>query len=293
MRYGSVCSGIEAASVAWVTLGWAPAWFAEIDPFCCRLLDWHYPDVRNIGDIRNAYEEETGLDVLVGGTPCQSFSVNGRRAGVADPRGRLALTYARVVGLLRPRWVVWENVVGCLTSGGGEDFAALLRSLDDCGFHVAWRVLDLAGFGVPHRRRRVFLLAHSRNWAASRVALSLLRAGPGDAGQAGAVRGRPAPGGGLAGRVFWTGDPTPKFKRGACLTIKAGQGGEGVGVTDGDRMRRLTLLEMERLSGLPDDYTAIPGATRRDRVRAIGNTFPPPVLRWIGQRIEAVDAHLR
>ncbi len=108
--YGSVCSGIEAATVAWEPLGWRPAWFAEIEPFPCAVLRHHWPDVPNLGDMTRLHENEifreTDIDLLVGGTPCVSFSVAGNQAGLDDPRGNLALEFLRIVSIKRPRWFV-------------------------------------------------------------------------------------------------------------------------------------------------------------------------------------------
>ena len=120
MIYGSVCSGIEAASVAWAPLGWRAAWFAETDPFCREVLAQRWPGVPNLGDMTAITEESLNgrpaVDVLVGGTPCQSFSVAGLRGGLDDDRGNLALEFLRLAGRLRPRWLVWENVPGVFSS---------------------------------------------------------------------------------------------------------------------------------------------------------------------------------
>jgi len=127
-------------------------------------LQHHWPDVPNHGDMEKFNEwgyTRGSIDVLVGGTPCQSFSVAGLRAGLGDSRGNLALTYMRMVDQLRPRWVVWENVPGVLSSNGGRDFGAILGALDELGYSYAWRVLDAQNFGVPQRRRRVFLVGCS------------------------------------------------------------------------------------------------------------------------------------
>ncbi len=164
MIYGSVCSGIEAATVAWGPLGWKPAWFAEIDPFCCAVLAHHYPLVRNYGDFTQIGPDAGPIDTLVGGTPCQSFSVAGRRGGLDDARGNLAIEFCRLAGRLRPRWVVWENVPGVLSSNGGRDFGAILGALAELGYGCAWRVLDAQYFGVPQRRRRVFVVGHLGDW---------------------------------------------------------------------------------------------------------------------------------
>jgi DNA-cytosine methyltransferase len=164
MRYLSVCSGIEAASVAWESLGWTPVGFAEIDAFPCRVLDHHYPDVKNYGDLTKYKEwdiERGSVDVIIGGTPCQSFSVAGLRKGMDDPRGNLALSFVGLVDWLRPKWVIWENVPGVLSSNGGRDFGAFIGALVSIGYSVSWRVLDAQYFGVAQRRRRVFVVAHS------------------------------------------------------------------------------------------------------------------------------------
>ncbi len=164
MRYGSVCSGIEAATVAWEPLGWDPAWFAEIEPFPSAVLAHHYPEVPNLGDFTAINPAPGSIDLLVGGTPCQSFSVAGLRGGMADDRGNLALEFLRLAGRARPRWVVWENVLGVLSSNGGRDFGAFLGGLAELGYGFAYRVLDAQHFGVPQRRRRVFVVGHLGDW---------------------------------------------------------------------------------------------------------------------------------
>ncbi len=167
MRYLSVCSGIEAASVAWEPLGWSPAAFSEIEPFPAAVLAHHWPEVPNLGDMNN-YEKWNNLDaidLLAGGTPCQSFSVAGLRKGLKDPRGGLMLTYLEIARRFRPRWVVWENVPGVLSSDGGRDFGSFLGALGELGYGWAYRVLDAQWVrthrhprAVPQRRRRVFVV---------------------------------------------------------------------------------------------------------------------------------------
>ena len=165
MRYGSVCSGIEAATVAWHPLGWEAAWYSEIEPFPCAVLKHHYPAVPNYGDMTK-YEEwpDEPINLLVGGTPCQSFSVAGLRKGLADPRGNLMLTYGAIARRYRPEWLVWENVPGVLSSNGGRDFGTFLGMLAELGYGFAYRVLDAQYFGVAQRRRRVFVVANVRSW---------------------------------------------------------------------------------------------------------------------------------
>jgi DNA (cytosine-5)-methyltransferase 1 len=159
MRYGSVCSGIEAATVAWHPLGWEPAFFSEIEPAPRSVLAHHYPDVPCHGDFTTIGADQYGsIDLLVGGTPCQSFSVAGLRGGLDDDRGNLALEFLRLAQRTRPKWLVWENVPGVLSSNGGRDFGSILGGLVECGYGFAYRVLDAQYFGVAQRRRRVFVV---------------------------------------------------------------------------------------------------------------------------------------
>lgn len=192
MRFGSVCSGIEAASVAWGPLGFEAAWFAEIEAFPCSVLAHHYPAVPNMGDMTQlAPLVRAGLleapDVLVGGTPCQAFSIAGARAGLLDPRGQLTLSFADLANAIdeqRPDdecVIVWENVPGVLSdksnafgcflgilAGEDEQLVAPGGKWPNAGVVVgpqrtiAWRVLDAQYFGVAQRRRRVFVVASAR-----------------------------------------------------------------------------------------------------------------------------------
>ena len=165
MRYGSVCSGVEAASLAWEPLGWQPAWFAEIEPFPAAVLAHHWPQVPNRGDMTNFMEwDDEPINLLVGGTPCQSFSVAGLRRGLDDPRGNLMLAYLAIARRYRPEWLVWENVPGVLSSNDGRDFGTFLGGLAELGYGFAFRVLDAQYFGVPQRRRRVFVVGHLGDW---------------------------------------------------------------------------------------------------------------------------------
>jgi DNA (cytosine-5)-methyltransferase 1 len=200
MNFLSTCSGIEAASVAWGPLGWRAVAFSETDAFPRALLAHRYPEVPNLGDMTK-FEEwpdefkrngvSVAIDVLCGGTPCQSFSLAGLREGLGDPRGNLMLTFGHVAAKYRPRWLVWENVPGVLSSHGGRDFAALLGLLTgqkvgvpaggwqragflagiDSAYGVAWRVIDAQYFGLAQRRERVFLVGHLGDWRAAAAVL--------------------------------------------------------------------------------------------------------------------------
>ena len=183
MRYLSVCSGIEAASVAWHHLGWEPVGFSEIEPFPAAVLKHRFPHVPNYGDMTKFEEwpiEPGTVDLLVGGTPCQSFSVAGLRKGLEDPRGNLMLTYLAIAARLRPRWIVWENVPGVLSSNGGRDFGTFLGALGELGYGWCYRCLDAQYVrvgrwprAVPQRRRRVFVVGCLGDGTAAAEVLAL------------------------------------------------------------------------------------------------------------------------
>ena len=159
LRYVSLFSGIEAVSCALDHDVWEPVAFSEIDPFPCAVLAQHYPNVPNLGDITKIdwtpYVDT--IDVVWGGSPCQSFSLAGDRSGLKGASG-LMFEFIRAVRELRPRWFVWENVPGALSSENGNAFRQLLQSMDEGGYGLAWRVLDAQFFGVAQRRERVFLV---------------------------------------------------------------------------------------------------------------------------------------
>ncbi len=166
----TVCSGIGAPEYAAPWIDWR--WQSEIEPFPCAVLRHRFPRATNLGDMTRFQEwPDATVDVLCGGTPCQSFSVAGLRKGLADPRGNLMLTYLAIADRFRPRWLVWENVPGVLSSNGGRDFGSFLGGLAQLGYGFAYRVLD-AQFvrsrshprAVPQRRRRVFVVGYRGDW---------------------------------------------------------------------------------------------------------------------------------
>ena len=166
MNYLSVCSGIEAATVAWHHMGWNPVGFSDIEKFPSAVLQHHYPDITNYGDMTKfkEWKLDAPVELIVGGTPCQSFSIAGLRKGLDDPRGNLMLTYLAMAEYFKPKWLLWENVPGVLSSNGGRDFATFLQGLAKLGYGFAYRVLDAQHFGVPQRRRRVFLVGCFGDW---------------------------------------------------------------------------------------------------------------------------------
>jgi len=320
MRYGSVCSGVEAASVAWESLGWKPVFFSEIEDFPSAVLKHHWPEIPNMGDMTKFEEwgyERGAIDVLVGGTPCQSFSVAGLRGGLNDERGNLALTYCRMVDRLRPRWFIWENVPGVLSSNGGRDFSSIVSAMAQLGYRLAWRVLDAQNFGVAQRRRRVFIVGcSSGDWRdpsqilfeqpssdrdietrrearketsgsyIPRVAGSLdTQCGGGKLTHQSAANGHliinpPEVMGTITARMF-NALGARDIEEGAIQAVKGIE----------TRIRKLTPIETERLQGFPDNHTNIPWRGKDispdgGRYKAMGNSMAVPVMRWIGQRIQ-------
>ena len=321
MNYLSVCSGIEAATAAWHPLGWKPVAFSEIEDAPRRVLAHHYPTVPCHGDFTTIGENDYGaVDLLVGGTPCQDFSIAGLRKGLAGERGNLTLEFVRLAQRKRPRWVLWENVTGVLSQDGGRAFGALLGGLAELGYGFAYRVLDSQHFGVAQQRRRVFVVGHLGNWRAAAAVLfereSLLGylAPSDEEGQAiadDAVEAFTAEGGraisftkSCIGKTI--NNQTPLIAYG----IKAGNmTSNGWGIAEershafntGDRhavayadvLRRFTPLEVERLFGFPDYYTAVDGLPDGKRYEMLGNSMAVPCMGWLGKRIEMVEGLLR
>lgn len=332
MRFLSLCSGIEAASAAWKGLGWKPIAFSEIEPFPCSVLAHHFPDVPNVGDMTqiDGRKYRGTVDLLVGGTPCQGFSIAGKRGGLADIRSGLAMHLVRLVAEIKPRWILWENVPGAFSTAAGRDFGTFVRALDGVGYHLAWRVLDAQFFGVPQRRRRIFLVGHSGDWRHPAAVLfepGCLRRGSPQGGKkrqdvTQALTGCLGAGGADDNRAqagFYV--PEIVSQAMSCKWAKgtSGPAGDeyhnllcapltsegydaspcpdrGPTIISYPGVRRLTPLECERLMGFPDGWTDVPRkgkpASDSARYKALGNSMAVPVMRWIGERIAAVEAEM-
>lgn len=322
MNYLSVCSGIEAATVAWHHMGWNPVGFSEIEPFPSKVLAHHYPNTPNFGDMTKFKEWNINesVELLVGGTPCQSFSVAGLRKGLADPRGNLMLTYLAMADHFKPKWILWENVPGILTSNRGHDFATFLQGLAQLGYGFAYRVLDAQHFGVPQRRRRVFVVGCLGDWRNAAKVLfeseSLCRdiTPSRKEREEITIEFKKCPSTFNASlnykTIFFREADFSNYKEteiSSTLKAKGGvlNGGSETFIantltTRNQRLdastetftvhnkyvRRLTPKECERLQGFPDDYTNIPTASDTNRYKAIGNSMAVPVMQWIGERIE-------
>jgi DNA (cytosine-5)-methyltransferase 1 len=335
MRYGSVCSGIEAATVAWRPLGWRCAFVSEVEPFASEVLKHRLPKVPNLGDFTKIKEGDygNGIDLLVGGTPCQSFSSGGTKGGIADPRGNLALEFARLAERTRCRWVVWENVPAVLAIGGGRDFARILSEfvgwdvkVHDGGwrnagiatnapgrFGVSWRVLDarytrVPPFpgAVPQRRRRVVLVGFRGDWTRAAEALLGGELCGGSAPPRRESRVRDAADAGARPEAECFPIDMMNLER-STTGIKAkcyDDAGSAMytlrsshvnAVCTPTQLRRLLPVESERLMGFPDGWTDIswkgkahaPGGYRH---RVCGNSMCVNVMRWVGERIDAVES---
>lgn len=282
MNYLSVCSGVEAATVAWHDLGWNPVAFSDIEPFPSTVLNYHYPEVPNLGDMTK-YQDwsfNESIDLLVGGTPCQSFSVAGLRKGLEDPRGNLALVYCGILDRFKPKWFIWENVPGVLSSSGGRDFGSFLGAVAELGYGFSYRVLDAQFFGVAQRRRRVYVVGHLGDWRPTAKVLFEPESLHRDSQEIrrGLLRGR-------------------NKSTSGCLTTRQKQFSRKELETlifdyEKQTVRVLTPVEMERLQGFPDNYTLIPGSSDTARYKAMGNSMAVPVMRWLGDRINKYEQGL-
>ena len=298
MKYGSVCSGIEAATQAWHHMGWKPSFFSEIDAFPCAVLQHHYPKVPLHGDFTTIQDGDyEPINLLVGGTPCQSFSVAGLRKGLDDPRGNLMLGFGALAKRLRPTWLVWENVPGVLSANGGVDFGTFLGMLAELGYGFAYRVLDAQFFGVAQRRKRVFVVGYLGDWRPAAAVLF----------ERDSLSGNPAPSreakedvagtfkacassGGWSNSVDHAAagymQPVNAFR----MTAFGEYSGETL------KVRILIPEECEFLQGFPRGFTKIPyrGKTADKcpdgpRYKALGNSMAVPCMSWIGKRIDAVE----
>lgn len=316
--------------MAWKSLGWKPIAFSEIEKFPSDVLQAHFPNVPNLGDITKIDWSGYGsVDLIVGGSPCQSFSVAGKREGLAGESG-LMFEYIRAVRCLMPRYFIWENVPGAFSSEKGEAYRQLLTEMDECGYGMAWRVLDAQFFGIPQRRRRVFLVGCVGNpkraaeilfeseglrwdFATSREQRENLTSNAGSSAEiCYAIQGDIARGAhmGQNGRG-WSDDGSSytlntidqhavvasngrDYTGALCARDYKGVGNEFVNegkvVAQDYAVRRLTPLECERLQGFPDGWTDIYEETPdTPRYKALGNSMAVPVMRWIGKRIETVN----
>ena len=351
MNVGSTFSGVGGFDLGFERAGMSVLWQAEIDEWCRRVLRWHWPDADIYDDVRSVQRgsgsgggehrlragngadiegsgigNESGassVDLLCGGFPCQDLSVAGKRAGFKGERSSLFFEFARIADELRPRWIVLENVVGLLSSAEGRDFGILLSTLAEVGYGCAWRVVDARYFGVPQRRRRVFIVGCLGD-DGERAVRALGAGGEGNlaAGECSWQGASPPPTGSVGGvggviteltakRLTTSNErldsETESFvvkadqaagRRVLANALDRGQGGADDNsaqanhiVPDGPSVRRLTPTECERLMGWPDGWTAVDGDKTPDgrRYAACGNGVVANVSEWIGRRIMAIE----
>ncbi|MDD2366014.1 MAG: DNA cytosine methyltransferase [Desulfuromonadaceae bacterium] len=313
IKVGSICSGIEAASVAWKDIGYTFNWFSEINEFPSKLLKFKYPNIPNLGDMCEISSKiRLGLvdvpDLICGGTPCQAFSLAGWKKGLDDDRGNLTLKFVDIIeenDAVRERngcsatKVFWENVEGVLNdkTNAFGCFVSSLAGLKDelspskwptAGIihgskrNIAWRVLDAKYFGLPHQRRRLYVLAGGKDFFPEQALF--------ESSSKNDFTSYPN-----SSLVFnKDGHSIEVFRNYTdCLYSAYGTKWNGnaaayngsLFVVQNGRLRRLTPLECERLMGFPDNYTNLAGAKPTNRYQAVGNSWAVPVVRWIGERI--------
>lgn len=309
---GSVCSGIEAASVAWEPLGFQFKWFSEIAPFPAAVLSEKYPNIPNLGDMADipdqiAAHRVDAPDLICAGTPCQAFSLAGWKEGLNDDRGNLTLRFVDIIeasdairlasGQVRSI-VFWENVEGVLTDKTNA-FGCLVSSL--AGFddviecekwpsagavkgpkrNVAWRVLDAKYFGLPQQRRRLYLIAGGTDFFPENILFEANSQGKAKPFQYPLSFTKD----GHKFEVFREYTDCLYSAYGTKWNGNAAANNGSLFVVQDGRIRRLSPLECERLMGFPDNYTDLPKAKRTSRYQAIGNSWAVPVIRWIGKRM--------
>jgi DNA (cytosine-5)-methyltransferase 1 len=299
IRYLSLFSGIEAFSCAVKDMPeYTPVAFAEIEPFPCAVLQHHYPSVPNLGDVTKIDGKALRgkVDMMVGGPPCQDWSVIGERAGLDGRRSVLALDYLRILNDVRPRFWMLENVPGLLSCNSGADFQILLQKMDELRYHVAWRVLDSMHFGLPQRRKRVYIVGHSDGWTAPAKVLFEPEGMHGDppAVQEERKEDPSSAGAGAEGRRYIPRIAPTLTASGACFS-RPGFPNQQLDalIVEKNGVRRLTIEEAEALQGFERGYTGIEwkGKPAPDslRYKAVGNSFSVNVVKWIANRILMVE----
>ena len=309
---GSICSGIEAASVAWKPLGLKFEWFSEIAPFPSRVLSEKFPQIVNLGDMNDIPEKLLSKnicapDIICGGTPCQAFSLAGGKKGLNDERGNLTLKFVDIIEAndkvrkkknKKPCIVFWENVEGVLTdktnafgclisSLAGLENAVEMKKWPNAGIlegkkrNVEWRVLDAKYFGLPQQRRRLYVLAGGKEFHPEEILFEIHDKNF-EEYPMGTLKFEKE---GHSFEVFREYSDCLYSAYGTKWNGNAAAYNGSLFVVQDERIRRLSPLECERLMGFPDDYTNITGAKRTNRYQAIGNSWAVPVVQWIGKKL--------
>ena len=323
MKVGSTFSGVGGLDLGLERAGMQVIWQAEIDDWCRRVLTHHWPDTKLYEDVKDIGGSAEKPDILVGGFPCQDLSLAGRRAGLKGAKSSLFFEYSRICGELRPQWFLLENVGGLLSSADGRDFGIVLSEMAALGYGISWRVLDARFFGVPQRRRRVFIVGCLGEDGCKRAVRALGTGREGDLKtskcswqKSSQKSGTGARASAEVAKCLTTSNQRldPEYETFVVSGIaenqrgevretttaqimtsggKPGQGYPAVHISrqsDQHLVRRLTPVECERLMSWPDNFTAIDGEKTPDKKRysACGNGVVSNVSEWIGKRIMAV-----
>lgn len=318
LSVGSVCSGIEAASVAWVPQGFQFKWFSEIAPFPSKLLAEKYPDIPNVGDMTGIPDMlEKGVieapDIICGGTPCQAFSYAGWQKGLHDNRGNLTLKFVDIVNKndnirrkcgKKASIVFWENVEGVLSDktnafgcfisslAGLRDAMAVKGTWPSSGFirgpvrTVAWRVIDAKYFGIPQQRRRLYVIAGDDTLRPEMILFELHHASNVKIEYESDTESLSFDKDGHHFELFRHYTDCLFASYATKWNGNAAANNGSLFVIQDNHIRRLSPLECERLMGFPDGYTNICGARKSNRYQALGNSWAVPVIAWIGSRIK-------
>lgn len=313
MRFGSLFAGVGGFDLGFEAAGWRCCWQVEKDKACQQTLAYHWPLVKRYGDIQTVSGVDLEpVDVISFGSPCQDLSISGRREGLDGDRSNLFFEATRVIKEMRhatggtfPRYAIWENVVGALTSRNGDDFEAVLKTLADIGAnHIEWSVLDAQFFGVPQRRRRVFIVVgfdppeQNRN---REQILSVGQSGIGNFTPSGRTKKHSSSetcygirvsredlfiGGQIVGSLMESDHKFPQQQ----------QVVENKIVMQDELVRRLTPIECERLMGWPDNHTLYRGNGKTNdngtRYRMCGNGVVAPVAKWVAEQINESEHEL-
>ena len=324
MKFLELCAGIGGFRQALENLGCECVGYSEIDKHAIKLYSAWYNDERNFGDITKI-EAETlpDFDLLVGGFPCQAFSIAGKRGGFNDTRGTIFFDFARIMKAKKPKFAIFENVKGLLNHDGGKTYETMLRTLDELGYDAQWGILNTKFHGLPQNRERVYIVANLRERSSTKIlfergndsADKVERTENGIIGQFYNRKGKTHQDLGVISseghspallatthknpRIVKIGDIdglNTQYSRvydskGVSTTINAQGGGLGAKTglyNAGDKVRRLTPKECFRLQGFKDEMVELGyklGISDTQLYKMAGNAVSVPVVEWVAQRV--------
>lgn len=286
---GSLFSGIGGFDLGFEQAGIETIWQVEIDKKCNKVLARHWPDVRRYKDVRDVGKQNlSAVDIICGGFPCQDVSVAGKRKGLSRGRSGLWFEFSRIIKELSPQWIIIENVPGLLLSNRGRDFAVILQELVKLRYGVCWRVLDAKYFGVPQRRRRVFIIGSLGNGRSAQVLFES------ESSARDIVSGKQERGDYIKSPKkdsreeskpisFYVSAGNRSLWESILVSPTLRTRSYSTGIACKDILRYLSPIEWERLQGFPDNWTDNHSDTARYKM--LGNAVCVPVARWIGERI--------